>query len=160
MGRKKKAQQPKETVLLSKHSPKSIDSFAAMAQELKLNESYKSLLLGVAVVMLVAVLVVGYAKNRNIQNTQTTKQVAAMKVAKAPESLATHTIVAGDDLKTISLKYYETADLFLLIAKANNIQNPDAITEGEVLTIPKVDKKEFTPSLVTTASKEPFSKAS
>lgn len=160
MGRKKKQQKPTETVLLSAEKEKKMDSFAAMAEELKLNESYKSLLLGIAVVLLAAVLVGGYAKNRNEQNTQPQQEVAAVKVEQKPEVVGIYTIVAGDDLKAISTKYYETPDLFLTIARENGIQNPDAIEEGKQLTIPKVAKDQFTPSLITTTSKDAINDSS
>lgn len=136
--------------------PQTTYSFAAMAEELKLNDSYKSLLLGVAVVLLGAVLVIGYIKNRNEQNLQNTNEVASIKAEKKAEVLASYIIQAGDDLKTISINYYETSDMFLLIAKTNAIQNPDTIEEGQNLMIPKVDKKQFVPSLVTSASTQPI----
>lgn len=140
------------TVQLEK--PQAIDSFATMADELKLNDSYKSLLLGFAVVMLAAVLVIGYIKNRNTQNLQTAQEVTSVPSEKKADVLASYTIQSGDDLKTISTTHYETPDMFLLLAKENSIENPDTIEEGQNLMIPKVDKKQFMPSLVEGTNKQ------
>ncbi|MBP9719186.1 MAG: LysM peptidoglycan-binding domain-containing protein [Candidatus Levybacteria bacterium] len=160
MQKKKSGRPKKETVILENSKARKIDSFSAMADEVKLHESYKSLLLGIAVVLLVAALGIGYLKNRNTQNMQTKPPVTAVQITKKVESLGMYTIVPGDDLKTISLKYYETPDLFLTIAKENGIQNPDTIDEGKQLMIPKVAKDHLTPSLVTTASTQPITESS
>ena len=48
----------------------------------------------------------------------------------------TYTVVAGDTLSAIALRFYGDADLFPLIATANGIADPNAILDGQVLTIP------------------------
>ena len=49
----------------------------------------------------------------------------------------TYTVVAGDWLSTISARAYGDIYSYDKIAKANNIQNPDLIEVGQVLTIPR-----------------------
>lgn len=48
-----------------------------------------------------------------------------------------YTIVEGDWLSTISARAYGDIFAYERIAKANNIQNPDQIEPGTVLTIPR-----------------------
>jgi LysM repeat protein len=62
----------------------------------------------------------------------------------------THTVVAGDTLSAIALRFYGDANLFPLIAAANGIANPNVITVGQVLTIP---------DLPSQAPLQPFSHA-
>jgi nucleoid-associated protein YgaU len=63
--------------------------------------------------------------------------------------LGVYTVQAGDDLKSISIKYYQTPELFIAIVKENGITNPDAIEEGKKLTIPIVDKKQYIAPLMS-----------
>jgi nucleoid-associated protein YgaU len=136
-------------------SVKQLDSFAAVAQEVKLQESYKSLLLGIAVVLLVTVMTVGFLKNRNEQITQTSQQeVTAEKVEPVQNVLGVHTVAVGDDLKSISTKYYQSPELFMVIAKENGLSNPDLIEEGTKLSIPKVDKQQLLAPLLSRPSKQ------
>ena len=48
----------------------------------------------------------------------------------------TYTVVAGDTLSAIALRFYGDANLFPLIATANGIADPNVILDGQVLTIP------------------------
>jgi len=136
---------------------RTIDSFSAMAEELKLSESYKSLLLGIVVVLLVAVLVGGFVKNRNTQNIQTTKETTAKKVEKKAPILASYTIVEGDDMKKISIAFYQSPDMYMLIAQTNGMTNPDIIEVGTKLDIPKIEKTQIlAPSLARPLNEEPI----
>lgn len=49
----------------------------------------------------------------------------------------TYTVVAGDWLSTIAGRSYGDIYSYDKIAKANNIQNPDLIEPGTILTIPR-----------------------
>lgn len=134
---------------VKKDEANEIDSFAKMASELHLQESYKSLLLGIAVVLLVTVLTAGYLKSRNEQVTQVAQETQVPETEVQKNVLGVHTVVAGDDLKTISEKYYQTPEMYMVIAKENGLRNPDVIEEGKQLTIPKVDKKQFLAPLLS-----------
>ena len=50
----------------------------------------------------------------------------------------TYTVVKGDTLSAISLKYYGDANLYMKIYEANRglLKDPDKIYPGQVLTIP------------------------
>jgi nucleoid-associated protein YgaU len=50
-----------------------------------------------------------------------------------PSAVTYYTIVSGDTLAAVSLKYCHTAD-WTAIASRNHIGNPDAITPGEKIT--------------------------
>ena len=52
-----------------------------------------------------------------------------------------YAVVAGDHLWKISTKFYDTGFNWTLIAQENRLANPDIIHSGNVLTIPKADKK-------------------
>ena len=139
---RKKARAPKQKVVFQKQ-PEVIDSFAKLAEEVNLPQSYKSLLLGIAVVFLVGVFVIGFISVKGQYTKGQPPQKVAVKLEKEQKVLGVYAVQAGDDLKTIAVKYYESPDLFLAIAKANNISNPDSIDEGKTLSIPKVDKKQL-----------------
>ena len=54
------------------------------------------------------------------------------------DPLTYHTCTSGDNLRTISYKYYGTTKLWWALAYANKIIDPtNAIKNGSVLTIPK-----------------------
>lgn len=48
----------------------------------------------------------------------------------------TYTVVQGDSLASIAVKYYQDASKWNLIADANKLANPSVIHAGNVLTIP------------------------
>lgn len=133
-----------------------INSFAQMSDELKLNESYKSLLLGVLVVLFVAVMLIGYVKNRNTYNTQNTQKTVLSVKKENPNTKIFYTVQPGDDLKKISEKFFQTPDFYILIARTNHIENPDIIEENMKLTMPKIAKNELVPSALQTASTDPI----
>ena len=53
------------------------------------------------------------------------------------EKNSVYTVVQGDNLWTISEKFYQTGYKWIDIAKANNLTNPDIIEKGVKLKIPK-----------------------
>ena len=73
--------------------------------------------------------------------TQTNLQSihAAQVDALQPETAApqqTYTVIAGDCLWSIALRFYGDGSLYRKIATANNIENPDLIDPGDRLVIP------------------------
>ena len=48
----------------------------------------------------------------------------------------THTVVAGDTLAALALRFYGDADLYPLIATASGIADPNVIGVGQRLIIP------------------------
>jgi LysM repeat protein len=49
----------------------------------------------------------------------------------------THTVRLGDTLQSIAARHYENPGKWRVIAKANDIDDPRALTPGSVLTIPR-----------------------
>ncbi|MDM2521014.1 LysM domain-containing protein, partial [Mycobacteroides abscessus] len=52
----------------------------------------------------------------------------------------THTVVAGDTLWQLALRFYGDAELYRLIAAASGISDPGAIGVGQRLVIPDVTR--------------------
>ncbi|MBU9765143.1 LysM peptidoglycan-binding domain-containing protein [Mycobacterium sp. TNTM28] len=48
----------------------------------------------------------------------------------------THTVVAGETLSALALRFYGDAELYRLIAAANGVTDPDVITAGQRLVFP------------------------
>lgn len=59
--------------------------------------------------------------------------------SKARGQERTYTVVAGDTLSGISLKYYDDPNQYMKIFQANKdlLSDPDKIYPGQVLKIPK-----------------------
>ncbi len=128
---------------LAKPQTTEITSFSDLAREANLSSSYKSLVLGICVVLLIGVLTLGYIKNRNSKITMQPSPMVAGEEDKEKAILDTHIVKQGDDLKSIAVKYYESSDFYMFIAKENGITNPDVIEEETKLIIPKFEKKQL-----------------
>lgn len=87
-----------------------------------------------------------YSKNQPLVSTQEMNNTTAElgggdslnkdAVSKIPE---TYTVQKGDNLTLISEKFYSSKDQWELIAKENMITNPNLITVGQVLNLPKIE---------------------
>jgi nucleoid-associated protein YgaU len=80
------------------------------------------------------------AKAVEARNADIKKMLDAQKAA---EILTTHTVVAGETLSDISMKYYKSAvrEKWILIYEANKAvigDNPGMIKAGQDLKIPKI----------------------
>lgn len=96
-------------------------------------DSFVSLALGLAVVLVIGMTVINYVKSK----TQTATSNQETTENKAGASLPTnHTVAAGETLWSISEKYYNSGYNWVDIEKANEGQNPDVIEEGQTLIIP------------------------
>lgn len=97
-----------------------------------MNEQKISTVLGMLVVFTVGVLIYNYFSSVN----KTTKLVSEAK----PEVKATiHTVKAGENLWQIAETYYNDGYKWTEISQANNLLNPDLLTEGQVLTLPEIE---------------------
>jgi nucleoid-associated protein YgaU len=116
-------------------------------------DSLVSLFLGLAVVIVIGVLIVNYVKGRQSPQSQAqttgaqNEQGATGSTGVLP---ATHTVAAGESLWSIATDTIGSGYNWIDIAKANNLTNPDVITEGQQLTIPSVAKRE--PGQISAAS--------
>lgn len=117
----------------------------SIISQLKLGESYTSLILGVIVVVVASILFIAFVRSRNVGFGPAKPETASQKTEKeSGVKEATYTVVAGDTLWSISEKMYKSGYNWMDIAKANKLANPDIIEAGTKLTIPKVEPKLLT----------------
>ena len=50
----------------------------------------------------------------------------------------THTVVAGETLSTLALRFYGDAELYRLIATASGITDPDVVECGTTADLPRL----------------------
>lgn len=99
-------------------------------------DSYVSLALGLAVVLVAGMLTFNFFKARTQQAASTEQQKTEDTVgATLPVK---HKVAAGETLWSISEKYYKSGYNWVDIAKANTLTNADSVAEGVELTIPDV----------------------
>lgn len=106
-------------------------------KKIKLSESTISTIFGAIVVVVVGLLVFNYIKQG--KSKQAISDQAATNEADIMP--ATHKIVSGESLWTISEKYYGSGYNWTDIAAANKIDNPDMISEGQEIVLPKINTK-------------------
>lgn len=115
--------------------------------QIKWNESYVSLLIGLFVVIVIAGLGIFFARSQKITQTSSTQtQTNKQQNELASNSQKTYIVKSGDDLWKISEKFYKSGYNWVDIAKANNLANPGIIFTGTKLTIPNVKAKAITVS--------------
>lgn len=97
------------------------------------------------VVALVAILAIGFVRSRNASRLQTvqpeissqrTENVEDRAVGKESK-LPKHKVIEGETLWSIAQMYYKSGYQWTLIAKVNNLTNPNLLVSGVTLTIPK-----------------------
>lgn len=137
---------------------------AEKIEETKLSESYVSMGLGAVVVLVIGVLIFNYFSKINKSQTsenQITQEAAQISPSPSdsltvagtkPLTLSqtsseqTYTVVKGDSLWKISVKFYGTGYNWKLIADANHLVNPRVIHAGNVLKIPDTGKTASLPA--------------
>jgi len=104
-------------------------------KQVKLNESTFSMILGAIVIVVVGVLVFNYFRGLNANDTST---VSVTTEGTSDEVLATHTVVEGENLWSISIIYFDSGFNWTDIAEFNNIESPADIEKGQEIKIPKL----------------------
>ena len=100
-------------------------------------DSYVSLFLGLAVVLVIGVTVINYLKSKGV----TLPTLPGTKQEKAEEKIALpteHKVAEGETLWRISEKYYQSGYNWVDVQAANNLPSADYITTEQTLTIPDV----------------------
>ncbi len=116
----------------------------------KVSESTVSMVLGAVVVLVVGLLAYNYFKaNQQAQNVTpaevsteapATNDTGELNQAKMAVALpATHTVAAGENLWSISEKYFASGYNYVDIAAVNDLKNPNWLEVGQKLTVPKVE---------------------
>lgn len=112
-------------------------------QELKLNQSYLNLVLGLLIVLVAGILVLNYFKKNqtNLGPAQQTQEETQGNVDATPDNLpGKYTVKEGDTLFIIAENYYKDGYKFTQIAEVNKLADVDTIEVGQVLEIPKLDE--------------------
>lgn len=94
------------------------------------------MILGALVIIVVGTLVTNYLKG--IDDGTTIPSIETEHSSSLPSE---HTVVAGENLWSISEKYYDSGYNWVDIASANNLSTPDVIEVGQTINIPNVEKK-------------------
>lgn len=120
-------------------------------KKLELNESAISTIIGGIALLIVSVLFVGYFKDYKSapviepkpditsSETITTKGEISLNEAGQTSSAATskYKVQANESLWTIAQREYQDGYKWVEIAQANQLVNPDLITEGMMLDLPR-----------------------
>ncbi len=119
-----------------------------ITKKLNSTESVVSLVLGIIVVLTAGILVVNFVRGRtgSVNKPTTTSQETVNTIPGVPvgEKVTvslptTHKVAEGEDLWNISVRYYKSGYNWVTLAKANNLTNPDSLSVGQMLTVPKAD---------------------
>ncbi len=112
--------------------------FKDLQKRFESTESYISLVLGIAVVLVVGVLVYNFIQNRKTQEPTGQSTTTDEEKVESSTPGENHTVAAGETLWSISEKYFKTGYNWGDIQTANNLTNADDIKEGQNLVIPVV----------------------
>ena len=122
--------------------------------QIKWDDSYVSLLIGIIVVVVIAGLGIFIVKSQKTTQTSSTQFDPSLQIqdnatlnGNDQTSKRTYTVKSGDDLWKISEKFYKSGYNWVDIVKANNLDNPGMIFAGNKLTIPDVEAKTVTVSI-------------
>ncbi len=136
MATKKKSRSTSTRV--TKSSSKDFSPLEKVQQDLELNQSSFSLILGILIVVVLGILIFNFfnkSNNTSSTQTQTTDQNGDVTKDALPGK---YTVKDGDTLFTIAQNYYGNGDDFQQIADANKLTDVNIITTGQVLDIPKL----------------------
>ncbi len=112
---------------------------------LRPGESYTSLVLGIVVVIIAAILLISFVRGRNAGtggemqgDSSSTQSPELSDGVKVVEGEKLYTVKAGDDLWKIAEKVYKDGYKWVEIAKVNSLTNPNFIHVGNMLKLPEV----------------------
>ncbi|MBI3069739.1 MAG: LysM peptidoglycan-binding domain-containing protein [Candidatus Levybacteria bacterium] len=107
-------------------------------EKIKIRQSYVSLLLGLAVVVVVVILLVSFIRGKK-GLFPASKEPVLEQVQKTAETPQIYTVVEGDTLGSIAEKIYQSRDRWADIARFNSLANPDLLFIGAKLKLPKIE---------------------
>ncbi|MFA5933084.1 MAG: LysM peptidoglycan-binding domain-containing protein [Microgenomates group bacterium] len=115
--------------------------FQQLQEQLKIDQSYLSLVLGLLIVLIAGILVFNYFKSSKPSLGPSDQISAETQTDVSPENLpGKYTVKDGDTLFLIAQKYYTDGYKYTEIVKANNLPDANTIEEGQVLEIPKIEQ--------------------
>lgn len=114
--------------------------------QLKIGESYTSLILGVIVVVLGAFLLLSFIKTMNLNRSVAPASTLSNEIkpsVQKKDAAKTYVVAVGDNLWSIAEKQYKSGYNWVEIARANKLSNPDVLAVGTKLTLPVIQTKEI-----------------
>ncbi len=109
-----------------------------ISTQLKLSESYISLVLGAVVVLGISVVFFLFVKNSGLEGTTPIIDEKDIPQLEAPVDQMTYTLQEGEGLWDVAVKFYGDGFKWMDIARANGLENnPDNIAPGMKLIIPR-----------------------
>lgn len=134
---------PRKEVNQKQTSQKEQSLLQRLQDELQLNKSYLSLILGMLIIIVAGILVFNYLKtNQALGPSQQIESPAPKEAQKdvEPDKLpGEYTVKEGDTLFKIAQFYYQDGEQFIKIAQTNKLASPDYIEVGQVLEIHKLE---------------------
>lgn len=107
----------------------------------KWQENYASFILGAIIVVILGLLVANFITNRNggTVDTQEADQMTAEEEARQAGASKEYKVVQDDSLSKIAEREYGDKMMWPVLARANNIANPNIINVDATLKIPSKD---------------------
>jgi len=123
-------------------------------------DSYVSMALGLAVVLIIGALVYNMAFKKQAAKDQAGENETEITSQTQTSLPLTHTVKNGETLWSIAETYYKSGYNWVDIAKANKLTNPGMIANGQTLSIPEAKTIEIgqVSSASTTAETQPENK--
>ncbi len=120
--------------------------------QIKWDESYVSLLIGIIVVVVIAILGIYFARSQKITQTSSTQFSPSIQIQEKSNTSntnvqRTYIVKPGDSLWSISENFYKSGYNWVDIVKANNLENAGMIFAGNKLIIPNAESKLATVNL-------------
>ena len=132
-----KTTKPEKSVKSSKPKVKT-DSTPTpkLTEQLKLSESYISLVLGAVVVIAVSAIVFIFIKEsrRPIPQPHAINERISPVLSRTPQNI--HVMEENETLWDVAVKYYGDGFRYVEIIKANKLENPDFVPPGTKIIIP------------------------
>ncbi|HUD19654.1 MAG TPA: LysM peptidoglycan-binding domain-containing protein [Patescibacteria group bacterium] len=117
-------------------------------------DSYVSLALGLAVVLIIGMISFNYFKTKSqIAESEKVKQ-QNQEMVKANSTPGNYMVKDGDTLWSIAQTIYKSGYNWVDIQKANNLVNADYIMTGQSLTLPKISPTPTPQGEISAASTE------
>ncbi len=102
-------------------------------------ENYAGLILGAIIVVILGLLVANFFSKKG-QEIGTGANTSLGEEQQQAESPSQYKVESGDSLSAISEKTYGSQDFWPVLARVNNIANPNIIYAGNNLELPSKDK--------------------
>lgn len=113
-------------------------------------DNYAGLILGAIIVVILGLLIANFFSKRSEEIGEGANTTAASE--QQSENPTQYKVESGDSLSAISAKVYGSEDFWPVLARVNNISNPNLIFAGNNLEVPSKDKASEIKSQMTQAT--------